>query len=165
MNIRHLLSAIILIFMTMAYVSDVQAGEELALLPGLTLGAALYHDKLDSPGFFLGGEVSLWRYDIMRPNDGFTPSAMGGYLDGLWDFGADSLRISAGPGLAWLYTGIEGGLLVQRHNGLMGYGISGRLFVSAVVPGASVRVGKTWGDVNDTFIELGLTLKLPLLYK
>jgi hypothetical protein len=44
----------------------------------------------------------------------------------------------------------------------MGYGVAGRLFVSALVPGLFVRVGKTWGGIDDTYVELGLTFKLPL---
>jgi hypothetical protein len=163
---------IIALLLTLANAGEARAGgwagneDGFAVLPGITIGGALYHSQLDSPGIFIGGEVSAWLYNLSGLNgahDGYTPSAGGGYIDTLWDLGSSSLRVSAGPGLAWWFVGIDGGLLLQRHNSLMGYGATGRLFFSALVPGLFVRVGKTWGDVDDTFVELGLTLKFPIL--
>lgn len=140
--------------------------EGIIVLPGVTAGGSLYHSALDSPGLIIGGEVSVWRYDLNglggSSNDGYTPSAAGGYVDALWDVGPDALRVSAGPGMAWWFAGIDGGLVFQRRGEDAGFGVAGRLFVSALVPGMFVRVGKTWGGIDDTYVELGLTFKLPL---
>jgi hypothetical protein len=161
-----LVSLAILCVSSDAAASGWGTSEGFVVLPGVTLGSSLYHTELDSPGLILGGEVSVWRYDLDglggSSNDGYTPSAAGGYVDALWDVGPDALRVSAGPGMAWWFVGIDGGAVLQRRGDLMGYGIAGRLFVSALVPGLFVRVGKTWGGIDDTYVELGLTFKLPL---
>ena len=89
--------------------------------------------------------------------------AVGGYIDALRDLGSESTRISLGPELVWWCFGIDAAYLLQIHDGQVGHGITGRLFLSALVPALYVRGGKTWGPVNDAFMEIGITLKMPLI--
>jgi hypothetical protein len=128
----------------------------------LTLGATLYDRALDQGGFFLGTEVSGW-YVFDVDDKLHTPAAAGAYVDAMWDFGSDSLRMNAGLGATWLYLGFEAGPLMQWRDDALGYGVSGRIFVSAAIPGLYLRAGRTWGDVDDTLVELGFTLKVPII--
>lgn len=147
-----------------AAASGFSGGEGYALLPGLTLGATLYQSELNSPGFFIGGEVSFVDYDLDRPKPGgYTPSAFGGYIDAVYDFGADATRISLGPEVAWYFVGLDGGYLLQLQDGRAGHGLTARLFATVLVPGIFVRVGRTWGELDNTSFELGFTFKIPVL--
>lgn len=141
-----------------------QDDEVFAVLPGVTLGASVFHSELDSPGFILGGEVSVARLLEMPGLFNGEPLLIyGGYVDALYDFGADATRISLGPELFYFFVGMDGGYLMQLHDGRVGHGVTGRLLLSFVVPHLFVRVGKTWGELEDFNVEVGITLKVPLV--
>jgi hypothetical protein len=141
------------------------ADEGIAILPGLTTGIGLLHTGLDTPGWTIGGEVSVLYYeeDIQILAGRGALWAVGGYIDALRDLGSESTRISLGPELTWWCFGFDGGYMLQIHDAQVGHGITGRLFISALVPALYVRGGKTWGPIHDAFMEIGITLKVPFI--
>lgn len=161
---RRTLSTLLLLLLALAP-QAARADHGLAVLPGLTTGVGFLHQGLDTPGWTIGAEVSAVYYneDINFLGGSGSLIAGGGYLDALWDFGSDSFRLSMGPELVWFCFGMDGGYLLQLHDGEAGHGIAGRAFISFAVVSLYTRVGSTWGAVDDTFMEIGLTLKAPII--
>jgi hypothetical protein len=160
---RRILSAL-LIALAMSP-SAALADEGFAVFPGLTTGIGFLHQGLDSPGWTIGAEVSAVHYidNIEMLRGGGFLWAMGGYADALWDFGSDSFRMSVGPELVWLFFGIDGGYLLQLHDGAIGHGLAGRAFFSLGFVSFYSRIGSTWGAVDDTFMEVGFLFKIPIV--
>lgn len=134
------------------------------MLPGVTLGGSVFHQELDSPGFILGGEVSVARLlEVPGLFSGEPVLIYGGYVDALYDFGANAMRMSLGPEAFYFFVGLDGGYLMQIQDGRTGHGVTGRLLLSFIVPHLFVRVGKTWGELEDFNVEVGITIKVPLV--
>jgi hypothetical protein len=114
---RRILSALLLLLALAPQTA--RADEGIAVFSGLTTGIGFLHQGLDSPGWTIGGEVSAVYYseDINILSGDGDVWAAGGYVDALWDFGSDSLRVSMGPELVWFFFGVDGGYLLQLHDG------------------------------------------------
>jgi hypothetical protein len=142
-----------------------QRTREWYLPTGVTLGAAL-HPGLDDavPAFVLGGEVSFtsheWAGGTMAPDLGFW---IGGYVDGLYDFGNARGRLSTGVELGWTFFGLDGGPLIQLSSDDVYAGGELRALVTVGFAAAYVRQGFVPADpLVSRFTEVGALLKLPI---
>lgn len=115
---------------------------------GLNVGAA---SGQDGWGLALGGEASLaWL---------FGTAWLGGYADGLYDFGAGAARASAGVEVGWFAWGLEAGWVAGFGDGLEHGGRVGALLTSGLTSGY-VRWVRWWAAGEDV-LELGVLLKWP----
>jgi hypothetical protein len=123
---------------------------------GINLGGSLHHDV--PGGFLLGGEVS-----VVNRNQASQAVWVGGYADGLWDFGADHARISIGPEIGYGPLGFDLGYVaaVGRDDGYH-HGIAGRGVVTLSLVAFYVRVGKIFDIEEEAYGEIGALIKLPL---
>jgi hypothetical protein len=135
------------------------------LLPvGATLGAALHPGNDDAvTGFVLGGEVSLT--SLEWPCEGFSAEFqpwIGGYVDGLYDFGNGLGRVSTGPELGYGIFGLDGGPLLQLEGDDVRMGGQVRFVLTTGFVAFYVRQGFVPDAGIDRFTELGALLKLPI---
>ncbi len=134
------------------------------LMPGLTAALSMGHTRGDGVAGVLGGELSAVVFNLGGLLE--TPpgpiTALGAYVDGVWDFSADALRVSAGPELAWMMFGLDGGYMMQRRAGQLKHGANARVFISLVYVALYARGGATFGEAPERMMELGLLLKLPV---
>jgi hypothetical protein len=141
--------------------------DELWLPFGATLGAA-FHPGVEEgvPGFFLGGEASLV-YARDEGEKGFYPDVtlwVGGYVDGLYDFGNEVGRLSFGPEIGYRYVGVDGGPLIQFDDGDVFAGGQVRLVGGVGVVASFVRLGFIPEDERiHRILEVGFLLKFPAL--
>jgi hypothetical protein len=104
------------------------------LSPGILLGIG-GGDPQHHAGFLLGGELSVFRLSSESDCSNGAPSTslgipsatwVGGYLDGDYDFGNHSGRVTLGPEVGWELFGIDGGLAVQRGDNRTNAGLAVR---------------------------------------
>lgn len=134
-----------------------------ALLPGLSFSTLIIPTAEQVWGVALGGEVSVVWYDLLRKKR-YVPSAFGVYVDALYEPRQRRQRVSVGPELVWGPLGLDGGYLATHHEGEVGQGATLRLFASMGVAAMFLRGGMTFVNTSETFVEVGFSLKLPMLY-
>lgn len=122
---------------------------------GFALGLSIHGPNV-SNGFFLGGEVSYVYLDVER---GFW---IGGYVDSLYDFGAEVGRFSVGPEIGYGVFGVDFGYLAQFGDGYR-HGTSVRVVLTMAIAAIYGRWGHVFGDVAEhDFGELGFLIKVPI---
>jgi hypothetical protein len=92
---------------------------------------------------------------ISFPNLGW----FGGYVDGDYDFGTNTIRFTLGPEIGWDFLGLDGGVAVERtpDKTNVGYALRG-VFTLAFVQGFE-RV-EVFGD-GSAQVEAGVLVKRP----
>lgn len=126
------------------------------LLGGVTAGASLY----DTRAGFVGGEVS-----VNRLRQG---TMVGVYGDAYYDFGVDGTYLTGGLELGkkvgMVGLGVDGGAALRFAYGDRNLGASGRVFASVGVLSLYARYLYLDGtERNDHVVQVGVTLKLPLV--
>lgn len=120
---------------------------------GINLGGALHHSLPD--GFLFGGEASVVHID-----EGAVWA--GGYVDGLWDFGADQFRFSVGPEVGVAFLGFDAGYMgMVAADDSYHHGFVARGMLSLGLLALYGRYGRTF-DPGAGLGELGVLLKFPI---
>lgn len=105
-------------------------------------------------GFYIGGELSVVRQ--------FQEFAwLGGYIDGVYDFGKDQTRLSIGPEFGWSALGVDGGYLLAVDTAGVHHGVTARPLLTMGFVSAYGRISHLFG-VNSTWLEAGVLLKYPV---
>lgn len=105
-------------------------------------------------GYYLGGELSLVRQ--------FREFAwLGGYVDGVYDFGIDQTRLSIGPEVGWSALGLDVGYLLALDAEGQHSGLTARPLVTIGYVAGFARVTHVF-DQSKTWLEAGVLLKYPL---
>ena len=124
---------------------------------GLNLGAGIHPDL--NHGFVLGGEISA---AYLSSRNG----VWGGlYVDGVWDWGSDTTRVSFGGEVGFAFIGLDMGYLWDIGPGWdhrQGLSLRGLLTISIVT--ITGRWGHLFsGDpVERDFGEVGILIKFPI---
>ena len=105
-------------------------------------------------GLVTGVEVSAFHIDEDR-------YWVGGYADGVRDFGTDAWRLSVGPELGLSMFGIDAGYVLQRTEGETRHGFAVRPMFTLGLLALFCRVEHLRGGDPTTFAEVGLLAKLP----
>jgi len=151
----------IAVLLTIALLGARAQANDLEYLPdgwfapiGLNVGSSL--NDSDTSGLVLGGEASVvYLTDV-------TLLWIGGYVDGVHDFGKGASRFSAGPELGWMFGGIELGYLTQWMDEQFHHGFRVGLIVTFGILAGYVRWGHLFGVVEESdFGEIGVLLKFP----
>ncbi|MGZ5969463.1 MAG: hypothetical protein ACXWP4_17445 [Polyangiales bacterium] len=117
--------------------------------PGVDIGIATGRSAKTS--VVLGGELSFVRFPIGER------TWIGGYVDGLRDFGKDRTRFSLGPEIGWGVLGLDGGVRTSIGDGTrVGWTI--RPMLSFVRVHLYTRLSH---DGEGTGTEVGLLFKFP----
>lgn len=122
------------------------------VLAGVTTGGTV---ALADRGMFVGGELS-----VSRLRNG---NYVGLYGDGYYDWGADGTYVTGGLELGRKFIGIDGGGAMRMAGGETELGVTGRLNISIGMVGIYVRYAYFDAEADDHVLQLGLSLKFPLV--
>lgn len=105
-------------------------------------------------GYYLGGELSVVRQ--------FREFAwLGGYVDGVYDFGREQTRFSIGPEVGWSALGIDGGYLLAVDDVGTHSGVTVRPMLTMGFVSAFGRFSHLF-EPSSSWLEAGLLVKYPL---
>jgi len=122
------------------------------LLGGVTSGGTV---ALADRGAFVGGEVSFAR--VMRGNH------VGLYGDGYYDWGANGTYATGGVEAGWKLLGVDAGAALRFVDGETQVGFAARVSVGLGVFNVFVRYAQFDTMRDDHILQVGATIKLPLL--
>jgi hypothetical protein len=122
------------------------------LLGGVIGGGTV---ALADRGGMIGGELSVARLRDAR--------WIGIYADAYHDWGTDGTYVTAGPELGKKFLGFDGGGAVRFAGGEQEYGATARIALSLTIVSIFVRYAYFDAPENDHVIQLGATLKIPLM--
>lgn len=122
------------------------------LLGGVTTGGTIARGDR---GAFLGGEVSLAR--VLHGNH------VGVYADGAYDWGSDRTCVTGGVEAGWKLVGIDAGAALRLASDDTQAGFAARLSVGLGVFNVFVRYARFDATRDENVLQLGATIKLPLL--
>lgn len=117
--------------------------------PGVLVGGAKTFEH--GTGLNLGGEISVSYY---------MGGAVGGVVDGLYDFERQAGRGMVGPLIAFSTWGFDGGYLIEVTGTGSHHGGALRAFLTLGYVSVFARYGLLAGAPD--FVEGGILLKLPL---
>ncbi|PIE20168.1 MAG: hypothetical protein CSA66_01275 [Proteobacteria bacterium] len=122
----------------------------------LPVGASLGMSLTDGDvGVTLGGELSAVHL--------FGTAWLGLWADGLWDFGAERARTSAGLEAGWFVFGAEAGWVAEvRPAGGLDHGVRVGALLSGGVLTGYLRWAHLVREERPDVVEIGVLLKWPL---
>lgn len=122
------------------------------VMGGVTGGGTV---ATDDKGGFVGGELS-----VSRLRQG---SYLGVYADAYRDFGIDGTYATAGLELGRRFFGFDAGGALRFAGEGAEPGATARIYATVSVFSVFVRYAYFGGDENDHVVQVGATLKIPLV--
>jgi hypothetical protein len=123
-------------------------------LSGVVVGGEVSVFELSEPGSCEGGQAAA--LDLWGP----SPSWIGGYVDGVYDFANHATRVTIGPEIGESVFGIDGGLVVEHRGSDTSTGFAIRPVLAFGYGELFLRYEDVGGDSR---VESGLLVKWPII--